>query len=126
MVNREEGEVTYRLTMALGTEEAGILIDVPPRLQPGDTVLGVEASGLLAQEVIEANADKIDIAIPDPETGEVGLIWYESLTQKTSTRYSRTVSADKRWWTRRARGCSITSPGCRRRVCKAASLGSIT
>ncbi len=80
LANREEGEVLRRLTEALGAEEAGILMDMPPRLQPGDIVLGVEASGLLAQEVIEANADKIGIAVPDPETGELGLIWYESLT----------------------------------------------
>jgi len=53
---------------------------MPPTLKPGDIVLGVEASGLLAQEVIEANADKVSIAVPDPETGEIGLIWYESLT----------------------------------------------
>ncbi len=78
--NREEGEVLRRLTATLGAEEAGILMDMPPRLQPGDIVLGVEASGLLAQDVIEANADKVSIAVPDPETGEVGLIWYESLT----------------------------------------------
>ncbi len=82
VVNREEGEVTHRLTKALGAEEAGILMDTPPKLQPGDIVLGAEASGLLTQEVIEANADKIGIAVPDPETGEVGLIWYESLTQE--------------------------------------------
>lgn len=70
------------MTVTLGAEESGILMDMPPSLQPGDIVLGAEASGLLTQEVIEANADKIGIAVPDPETGELGLIWYESLTQE--------------------------------------------
>jgi (2Fe-2S) ferredoxin len=66
----------------LGAEETGIVMDMPPSLKPGDIVLGSEALGLLPQEVIEANANKIAIAVPDSETGEVGLIWYESLTQE--------------------------------------------
>lgn len=76
----EEREILWRLMETLGAEETGILMDTPPSLRPGDIVLGAEASELLPKEVIEANADKVSIAVPDPETGEVGLIWYESLT----------------------------------------------
>ena len=74
----EEQEIVRRLMLTLGVVE--IVIDKPPSLRPGDIVLGAEALDLLPQEVIEANADKVAIAVPDPETGEVGLIRYERLT----------------------------------------------
>ena len=75
----EENEVMRRLIVVFGVENKGMIIDAPPSLRPGDIVLGTEALDLLPQEVIEANADKISIAVPDPETGELGLIRYERL-----------------------------------------------
>jgi transcriptional regulator with XRE-family HTH domain len=76
----EENEVMGRLMAVFGVESQGVLIDNPPSLRPGDIVLGAEALDLLPQEVVEANADRVAIAVPDPETGEVGLIRYERLT----------------------------------------------
>lgn len=76
----EENEVMGRLMAVFGVESQGMLIDNPPSLKPGDIVLGTEALDLLPQEVVEANADRVAIAVPDPETGEVGLIRYERLT----------------------------------------------
>src|SRR5918995_829742 len=76
----EENEVMGRLMAGFGGESQGGLIDNPPSLRPGDIVLGTDALDLLPQEVVEANADRVAIAVPDPETGEVGLIRYNRLT----------------------------------------------
>jgi transcriptional regulator with XRE-family HTH domain len=65
----EEAEVFGRLVAVFGVERQGMIIDNPPSLRPGDIVLGAEALDLLPQEVIEANSDRVGIAVPDPETG---------------------------------------------------------
>ena len=82
----EENEVMGRLMVALGVENEGMIIADPPSLRPGDIVFGVDALDLLPQEVIEANADKVAIAVPDPEPGELGLIRYERLTPEDAER----------------------------------------
>jgi transcriptional regulator with XRE-family HTH domain len=76
----QENEIIGRLIDVFEVRSEGISIDNPPSLRPGDIVLGAEALDLLPQEVIEANADRVGIAVPDPETGELGLIRYNRLT----------------------------------------------
>ena len=76
----QENEIIGRLIDVFEVRSEGIIIDDPPSLRPGDIVLGAEALDLLPQEVIEANADRVSIAVPDPETGELGLIRYNRLT----------------------------------------------
>lgn len=82
----EENEVMGRLMTVFGVESEGMIIDAPPSLRPGDIVLGAEALDLLPQEVIEANSDRVAIAVPDPETGELGLIRYKRLTPEDAER----------------------------------------
>ncbi len=81
-----ENEIMGRLITVFGVKSEGMIIDAPPSLRPGDIVLGAEALDLLPQEVIEANADKVAIAVPDPETGELGLIRYKRLTPEDTER----------------------------------------
>ena len=76
----EEAEVFGRLVAVFGVKRQGMLFDRPPSLRPGDIVLGAEALDLLPQEVVEANSHRIGVAVPDPETGELGLIRYNRLT----------------------------------------------
>ncbi len=76
---QEEKEVLGRLWTTLSVKGMSMPM-MPPRLQAGGVVLSGRALRLLPQEVREANADTVSIAVPDPETGEVGLIWYENLT----------------------------------------------
>jgi transcriptional regulator with XRE-family HTH domain len=82
----EENEVMGRLMTVFGVESEGMIIDAPPSLRPGDIVLGAEALDLLPQEMIEANALRVAIAVPDPETGELGLIRYKRLTPEDAKR----------------------------------------
>lgn len=75
-----------RLMLTLGVENEGMIIADPPSLRPGDIVLGTEGLNLLPQQVIDANADRVAIAVPDPETGELGLIRYEKFTPEDAER----------------------------------------